>query len=194
METDLQLNIYSFYKLGTCRLWLWLSVDPKSLSAWRVPKWIPQDHAHGKIKDHVQFFLTHLPGCMYVPPWPLRAFLNICSRYSPAVLFQSRPSPRSMDFAKLIKQAPHKEFFLVESCAGVSMPFLCLSAVSAGLVWTRSVVPGANAALGGRKIHWCHAFSCIGARNWCLAVAEQGHGHLGHSRCVREVFVTGILP
>lgn len=96
--------------------------------------------------------------------------LNICSRYSPAVLPQRRPSRQSMDFVKLIKQTPHKEFFLPESCAEVSMPFLCLNAVSVGLVWTRLVAPGANAALRERKIHWCNSFSCIGTRNWCLAV------------------------
>lgn len=129
--------------------------------------------------------------------------LNICSRYSPTVLPQRRPSPQSMDFAKLMKQTPHKEFFLAESCAEVSMPFLSLNAVSAGLVWTRLMRPGANAALREREIHGCNAFSCIGTRNWCLAVipnaltasvADQGHGHLGHSRWVRAVFAMGILP
>lgn len=193
METDLQLNIHSFCKLGTCRLWLWFSVDPNSGSAWSVPKWIPEDHVHGMTKDHVRFFwFTSLAACMSLMFFAGFLFSSICSRYKPTVLPQKRPSPRSF-FAKLIKQTPHKEFFLIESCAEVSTLFLCLSAVSAGLVWTRLVVPWANAALRGGKIPCCGAFSCIGKRNLCLAVipraltatasvADQGHGHLGHRR------------
>lgn len=142
-------------------------------------------------KGPCALFLVHLPGCIYVSPYSLKAFFSWI--FAPGIVLQfcPREDPHHGLWILLSWSNRHhtKIFFLVESCAEVSVPFLCLNAVFAGLVWTRLVVPGANAALRGRKIHWCGAFSCIGTRNWCLAViphaltatasvADQGHGDI----------------
>lgn len=50
----------------------------------------------------------HMCAPMFFEGFP---FPNTWFRYSPTVLPQRKPSLRSMDFARLIKPPPHKDFF-----------------------------------------------------------------------------------
>lgn len=175
MAPDLQLNIYSFYKLGTCRLWIQLSGDPKSGSAWRVPGWIPEDHAHRRMEHHMCFFWTSSPAahvCAHVL-WGL-SFPKYLVQVHSAVLPQRKPSPRSMDFAGLTKQPPRKDF----SSAGWVMHGGCPCSSSASVLYLPAssgpqlAVLWADAALRGRKIPRRDAFSSIGTSSWCLALLQ----------------------
>ena len=130
----------------------------------------------------------HTCAPMFFDSFP---FPNVWFRYSPTVWPQRKPLLRSMDFARLIKQPPHKDFF-----TGWVMCSGCLCSLSASVQYLLSqfgphlVVHWADAALRGRKIHRCDAFSSTGTSSWCLAVmpgaltasasvADHGHGHLG---------------
>lgn len=198
MAPDLQLNIYSFYKLGTCRLWIQLSGDPKSGSAWRVPGWIPEDHAHRRMEHHMCFFWTSSPAahvCAHVL-WGL-SFPKYLVQVHPAVLPQRKPSPRSMDFAGLTKQPPRKDFCRLSHARWMPVLFICLSALSAGFVWT---------TISG-TLSWCCTQREKNPPTRCFqqhrnkqlvpgtaAVADHGHGHLGSFSWVRSVFVKGNRP